>query len=72
MNSKPEIVYSTEMGKAFRGDSRLITKTRHLSKNSVDLIVTSPPFALESPKRYGNKKKETYLGWLESFFEGAC
>jgi len=70
VNSKPELVYSTQMGKAFRGDSRLISKTKYLRKNSVDLIVTSPPFALESPKRYGNEKKDTYLDWLESFFEG--
>ena len=43
---------------------------KYLKKNSVDLIVTSPPFALEAPKRYGNKNKSDYLDWLESFFEG--
>ena len=68
--SKVTLVYSTEQGKAFRGDSRDITGTRNLKKNSVDLIVTSPPFALEAPKRYGNKNKSDYLDWLESFFEG--
>lgn len=70
MENKPILVYKTEKGKAFRGDSRIITGTKHLQKNSVDLIVTSPPFALEFPKRYGNETKEEYLDWIESFFEG--
>ena len=70
MKSKIELVYQTENGKAFRGDSKDIVGTRYLRKDSVDLIVTSPPFALESPKRYGNETKENYLDWLESFFEG--
>ena len=70
MKSKIELVYQTESGKAYRGDSRDIIGTKHLRKNSVDLIVTSPPFALEQPKRYGNKNKSDYLDWLESFFEG--
>lgn len=70
MENKPILVYKTEKGKAFRGDSRLITGTKHLQKNSVDLIVTSPPFALEIPKRYGNETKEEYLDWIESFFDG--
>ena len=70
MESKIELVYQTESGKAYRGDSRDIIGTKHLRKNSVDLIVTSPPFALEQPKRYGNKNKSDYLDWLESFFEG--
>lgn len=70
MENKPILVYKTEKGKAFRGDSRLITGTKHLQKNSVDLIITSPPFALEIPKRYGNETKEEYLDWIESFFDG--
>lgn len=70
MTSKLELVYQTELGKAFRGDSLALTGTKHLSKNSVDLIVTSPPFPLEVPKRYGNKNKSEYLDWLETFFEG--
>ena len=70
MKSKIELVYQTERGSAFRGDSREITGTKYLRKNSVDLIVTSPPFALEQPKRYGNKNKDQYLDWLETFFEG--
>jgi len=70
MKSKVELVYQTESGKAYRGDSREIVGTKYLRKNSVDLIVTSPPFALEQPKRYGNKNKSDYLDWLESFFEG--
>ena len=68
MKSKIELVYQTENGKAYRGDSREIAGTNIL-KNSVDLIVTSPPFALEHPKRYGNKNKSDYLDWLETFLK---
>lgn len=66
----PVLVYRTEFGKAFRGDSKNLPGTRELKKNSVDLIITSPPFPLEAPKRYGNKSKIEYLDWLETFFDG--
>ncbi len=70
MRSKNKLVYQTTYGKAYRGDSRDLVGTKYLRKGSVDLIVTSPPFALEQPKRYGNKNKEDYLDWFETFFEG--
>jgi site-specific DNA-methyltransferase (cytosine-N4-specific) len=65
-----EVVYSTEKGKALRGNSLDLPGTKLLRKNSVDLIITSPPFSLEVPKRYGNKNKDQYLVWIETFFEG--
>ena len=66
--SKVTLVYSTEQGKDIKGvtvGTSLEQET--LRKESVDLIVTSPPFALEHPKRYGNKNKSDYLDWLETF-----
>jgi len=34
---------------------------------SVDLVVTSPPFALQRQKAYGNLTREPYVDWLVSF-----
>ena len=67
---KPVLVYSTEFGHAYRGDSLEMTGTSRLRKSSVDLIITSPPFALEDEKRYGNETKEKYLDWISQFFDG--
>lgn len=63
MDSEPE--YSTNSGAAFQGDSRnLLTE---LPDNSIDLIVTSPPFALQHEKPYGNADQETYNDWFMEF-----
>lgn len=57
--------YSTNMGSAFIGDSLdLITR---LADDSIDLVVTSPPFALQRPKEYGNKDQSAYVEWLGQF-----
>lgn len=36
---------------------------------SVDLAVTSPPYALEFQKAYGNVRKDDYVEWLRPFGE---
>jgi hypothetical protein len=46
-------VYETEYGIQVAGDSREVL--RLLPDESVDLIVTSPPFALLRQKSYGNE-----------------
>lgn len=38
-----------------------------LQDNSVNLIVTSPPFALQRQKEYGNKDQHEYIDWLTQF-----
>jgi site-specific DNA-methyltransferase (cytosine-N4-specific) len=38
-------------------------------KNSIDLIVTSPPFPLNRKKSYGNLKGEKYIEWISDFFQ---
>jgi len=54
--------YSTEYGSAFCGDSKeLLT---FFADNSVNLILTSPPFALLRKKEYGNEEQSEYLNWL--------
>jgi site-specific DNA-methyltransferase (cytosine-N4-specific) len=38
-----------------------------MPQNSVDLVVTSPPFALLRQKAYGNVDQAEYVDWLVSF-----
>lgn len=42
-----------------------------LKDETVDLIVTSPPFALQRKKAYGNEDQEAYVDWLAQFGEAA-
>ena len=59
--------YTTPLGAAVCEDSLLWIPT--IAEASVDLVVTSPPFALLRPKEYGNKVEDTYLDWLLGFME---
>jgi site-specific DNA-methyltransferase (cytosine-N4-specific) len=40
---------------------------RDLPDESVDLVMTSPPFALQRKKEYGNKDAHEYVEWLLPF-----
>ena len=62
-------VYSTTCGLQLWGDSRELLA--HLPERSIDLIMTSPPFALLREKGYGNEKQEQYVEWLGRFGEAA-
>ena len=57
--------YSTALGSAFVGDSRELL--RQLPDNSVNLVMTSPPFALQRKKAYGNAEQHEYVEWLAEF-----
>lgn len=59
--------YSTKLGAAYCGDSRKLLA--ELPDNSVNLVVTSPPFALQRQKEYGNKEQHEYIDWLTEFAE---
>jgi DNA modification methylase len=61
--------YETPLGKQYIGDSRELLQ--QLPPESVDLIVTSPPFALVRKKRYGNEDQGEYVAWLAKFGEAA-
>jgi site-specific DNA-methyltransferase (cytosine-N4-specific) len=39
----------------------------HLPDRSVNLVMTSPPFALQRQKEYGNKEQHEYVDWLTNF-----
>lgn len=57
--------YTTACGDAYCGDSlELLAK---LPTGSVNLVMTSPPFALQRQKAYGNKEQAEYVEWLIGF-----
>src|ERR1700757_2866165 len=57
--------FSTEKGDAFLGDSMTILPC--MEPESVDLICTSPPFALLRQKAYGNVEAHEYVAWFMNF-----
>ena len=63
------LFHRTDLGEIFWGDSRsyLFNKA---APESVDLIMTSPPFGLVRKKKYGNEDAEQYCEWFRPFAEG--
>jgi site-specific DNA-methyltransferase (cytosine-N4-specific) len=60
-----EPVYRTELGALFCADG--LEFMRHLESDSVDLVLTSPPYALHFKKEYGNANQQDYIDWLLPF-----
>jgi DNA modification methylase len=57
--------YRTPLGAMLQGDAQgLLAK---LPTSSVDLLVTSPPYALHFKKEYGNVEKAAYVEWFRPF-----
>jgi len=65
--SKSEALYTTDSGAAYQGDSKELLK--ELPDESIDLVVTSPPFGLRREKEYGNETPEDYNDWFMDFAE---
>jgi site-specific DNA-methyltransferase (cytosine-N4-specific) len=57
--------YKTENGVAYLEDSLNILKD--LPAKSINLVVTSPPYALHFKKAYGNVAKSEYVEWIKPF-----
>lgn len=57
--------YTTNCGAAYCGDSLELLEA--LPGESINLILTSPPFALQRQKEYGNKDQSEYIDWLVRF-----
>ena len=57
--------YSRGLGSAYLGDSQDLI--RSVADASVNLILTSPPFALTRKKEYGNKSSDEYVDWFLGF-----
>ena len=65
MLAKTAPTYLTNWGAAYRGDS--LQLLAELPDESVNLVLTSPPFALQREKEYGNKTQADYVEWLAQF-----
>lgn len=57
--------FETQLGQVYWGDSRIVMK--QIPDESVDLIVTSPPFGLVRKKEYGNEDADDYVRWFKPF-----
>ncbi len=57
--------YSQKNGSVYLGDS--LKLLQFLEDNSINLILTSPPFALTRKKEYGNESEEKYIEWFLPF-----
>src|SRR2546428_9949738 len=60
-----EPYYRTSLGAAYLEDARNLIQS--LPANSIDGIITSPPYALHFQKEYGNVAKEDYVAWFLQF-----
>lgn len=58
-------MYTTDLGEALVGDSHELL--RCVESESIDLVLTSPPFALQRQKSYGNEEQGAYVDWLLGF-----
>ena len=65
LGAKSELFYSTALGRAFWGDT--LTLLPGIPDKSIDLILTSPPFALKRKKEYGNEDEDKYVEWFMDF-----
>jgi DNA modification methylase len=61
----PAPTYITNNGAAYHGDS--LDLLAAVQASSVNLVVTSPPFALQREKEYGNLDQVEYVDWLLQF-----
>jgi DNA modification methylase len=57
--------YVTKLGAAYLGDSLAMLRT--LPDACVNLVLTSPPYALHFKKEYGNVSKDEYAEWFLPF-----
>lgn len=57
--------YTTDFGAMYAADS--LAALEAMPEGSVNLALTSPPYALEFKKEYGNAAKEYYVEWLRPF-----
>jgi site-specific DNA-methyltransferase (cytosine-N4-specific) len=57
--------FITDRGAAYLGDS--LELLRPLPSGKINLVLTSPPYALHFKKEYGNKTKAEYIRWFLPF-----
>lgn len=64
-SNEPRLFYHTNLGEAYLGDS--LTLLPQIPSSSVNLVLTSPPFALTRKKEYGNEDEDKYVDWFMGF-----
>jgi site-specific DNA-methyltransferase (cytosine-N4-specific) len=57
--------FETTLGAAYLGDA--LALLRSLPESTINLAMTSPPYALHFKKEYGNKSKKEYMEWFLPF-----
>jgi DNA modification methylase len=62
---RPKAFYTTPLGAAYCADS--LEAMRAIPEGSVNLVLTSPPYALHFKKEYGNANQTEYVEWLLPF-----
>lgn len=62
-------VYSTKLGEMYHGQSENVLRTDPVNKyaGKVQLVMTSPPFPLNTKKAYGNRTQDEYVEWFADF-----
>jgi DNA modification methylase len=63
--AEPVPLYTTPLGRAFLGSSLDLLPS--FGDASVNLIMTSPPYALQFKKEYGNVRQDRYVNWFLPF-----
>ncbi|MHB8619397.1 MAG: hypothetical protein ACYDAG_07495, partial [Chloroflexota bacterium] len=64
--NQPSGAYETSLGIFYEGLAEQVLASSSLRrfKGKVNLIFTSPPFPLNTKKKYGNLQGDEYLVWL--------
>src|SRR4051794_18441779 len=65
-----KVAYTTELGACVLGTAEKIIASLDRKQDlagGADLIFTSPPFPLNTKKKYGNLQGDKYVEWLASF-----
>lgn len=65
MLNTEKALYRTAFGSAYVGDA--LELLERVEESSIDLVITSPPFALRRQKGYGNVSESEYVNWLKPF-----
>ena len=65
----PRVALKRPRGTLYQGDSAKMM-LEELEPESVDLVMTSPPFGLVTKKSYGNEDADDYVDWFEQFARG--
>lgn len=62
-------IYKTKFGAAFCGDALAVLESKEFRKyrDKIQLVFTSPPFPLNTKKKYGNLQGEEYIEWFAQF-----